>query len=107
MAQIKFIQHSGRFEIVDLQVGENLMKGAMANGVEGFLGQCGGSCSCATCHCYVDEARLGDLPEPAELELDMLEFVCAERRKGSRLACQMVVSARIDGLTLTLPLSQI
>lgn len=107
MAQIKFIQHSGRFEIVDLQVGEKLLKEAMANGVEGFRGQCGGSCSCATCHCYVDEARLGGLPGPAELELNMLKVVCAERRKGSRLACQMVVSARMDGLTLILPLSQI
>ena len=69
------------------------MQGATANGVDGIVGECGGSCACATCHCYVDEARLADLPPPSEGELGMLDNVAAERRPNSRLACQIKASA--------------
>ena len=82
------------------------MQGAIVNGVEGILGECGGSCACATCHCYVDEARLGDLPPPSEAELDMLENVAAERRANSRLACQLKASPALASLILSLPETQ-
>lgn len=106
MVQITYVEHSGESTTVDLAEGWNLMQGATANGIEGILGECGGSCACATCHCYVDEARLGDLPEPSEGELDMLENVSAERRANSRLACQLKASPKLAGLILTLPESQ-
>ena len=71
------------------------MQGATANGVDGILGECGGSLACATCHCYVDDLLAGVLP-PAlgRVELDMLENVAAERRPNSRLACQIKSSGR-------------
>ena len=82
------------------------MQGATANGIDGILGECGGSCACATCHCYVDEARLADLPPATESELQMLDNVAAERRPNSRLACQIKSTAMLEGLVIHLPANQ-
>ena len=106
MPQITFVEASGQSTTVNLADGWSLMQGATTNGVEGILGECGGSCACATCHCYVDESRLADLPPPSEGELAMLEHVAAERRGNSRLACQIKASAAIDGLRVDLPATQ-
>ena len=106
MANITFIEASGQSTSVNLADGWNLMQGAIANGVDGILGECGGSCACATCHCYVDESWLDKLPAASEGELDMLDNVAAERRPNSRLACQIKASAALEGLTVTLPDTQ-
>lgn len=106
MAHITFIEASGQSTTVNLADGWSLMQGATANGVDGILGECGGSCACATCHCYVDEARLGDLPPASAGELEMLENVAAERRPNSRLACQLKASAALEGLIVHLPETQ-
>jgi 2Fe-2S ferredoxin len=106
MAHITFIEASGQSTTVNLADGWSLMQGATANGVDGILGECGGSCACATCHCYVDDARLGDLPPASAGELEMLENVAAERRPNSRLACQLKASAALEGLIVHLPETQ-
>jgi 2Fe-2S ferredoxin len=103
MAKITYIDAGGQSTSVALADGWSLMQGATTNGIEGIVGECGGSCACATCHCYVDETRLADLPAPSEIELAMLENVAAERRAGSRLACQIKASPALDGLIVYLP----
>ncbi len=106
MTQINYIQPDGQAVTVDVIEGWSLMQAAIASGVDGIVGECGGSCACATCHCYVDEARLADLPPAGEGELGMLENVAAERRPNSRLACQIKAGPAIEGLTVTLPATQ-
>ena len=106
MANITFIEASGQSTSVNLADGWNLMQGAIANGVDGILGECGGSCACATCHCYVDESWLDKLPAASEGELDMLDNVAAERRPNSRLACQIKATAALEGLIVNLPTTQ-
>jgi ferredoxin, 2Fe-2S len=106
MTQITYVESSGTRTTIELPDGWNLMQGATTNGVDGILGECGGSCACATCHCYVEEGRLGDLSEPSEGELAMLENVAAERRPNSRLACQIKASPKLQGLTVLLPAVQ-
>ena len=72
--------------------------------VEGVVGECGGNCACATCHVYIDEAwreRVGS-PEPGGVEDGMLEF-SEGRTAGSRLACQVPLTAELDGLTVEIP----
>jgi 2Fe-2S ferredoxin len=103
MPNITYIEPSGQSVTLSLPTGWNLMQGATANGVDGILGECGGSCACATCHCYVDEVRLADLSPPEPGELDMLDNVAAQRRPNSRLACQIKASPALQGLVLTLP----
>jgi len=106
MPHITFIEANGHTQTVDLTEGWSLMQGATAQGIEGILGECGGSCACATCHCYVDDTRLGDLPAPSEAELAMLDHVAAERRPNSRLACQIKATAALQGLVVHLPDTQ-
>ena len=106
MTRVTYIEPSGRAVDVEVTEGWSLMQAAIANGIEGIVGECGGSCACATCHCYVDEAHLGALPAPSDNELGMLENVAAPRRVNSRLACQIKASAALAGLVLTLPDTQ-
>jgi 2Fe-2S ferredoxin len=106
MANITFIEASGQSSAVNLAEGWNLMQGAIANGIDGILGECGGSCACATCHCYVDETWLDKLPAASEGELAMLDNVADERRPNSRLACQIKATAALEGLIINLPTTQ-
>jgi 2Fe-2S ferredoxin len=88
---------------VEVGIGTTVMTAAVENGIDGIEAECGGTCSCATCHVYVDERFVDALPAPAANELEMLDFVAAERRPNSRLSCQIVVDSTLDGLVVRLP----
>lgn len=103
MPNVTYIEHDGASRTLDLPQGWSLVQGALTHGIAGITGECGGSCSCATCHCYVDEAWMDKLPAPAENEVAMLEFVADERRPNSRLACQIQA---VEGLVVRLPAVQ-
>jgi ferredoxin, 2Fe-2S len=106
MVEIVFIEPTGARVPVDVPEGWSLMQAATSKGVDGILGECGGSCACATCHCYVEESRLGELPAPEAGELDMLENAAAERLPNSRLACQIKATGAMAGIVITLPDTQ-
>jgi 2Fe-2S ferredoxin len=106
MVRIIYVEPSGNARTVEVAEGWSLMAGATASGVNGIVAECGGSCACATCHCYVEESRLAELPAPEEGELAMLDYVAAERRPNSRLSCQIKASPSLDGLVVTLPETQ-
>lgn len=63
--------------------------------------ECGGACSCATCHVYVDEHWLGKLHPPTDEEIEMLDEAF-EVEDNSRLSCQILLSETLDGLHVTL-----
>jgi len=106
MAKITFISHDGAEQAVEIPTGWTVMQGAVQNGVDGIEGECGGSCACATCHCYVDDDFFDSLPAPTRTEEEMLECTSSERRPNSRLSCQIKVTPELDGLTLHLPETQ-
>ncbi|MFZ4762516.1 MAG: 2Fe-2S iron-sulfur cluster-binding protein [Alphaproteobacteria bacterium] len=64
-------------------------------------GLCGGACSCATCHVYIDENWLQQLP-PMEAEEQHMLQDSFHYRENSRLSCQIIWSEKLKGLTLTL-----
>lgn len=104
MPKVTYIEHNGGRHVVDVPIGENVMHGALYNAVEGIAGECGGAMSCATCHCYVDEAWTGRVGGPAsQLEREMLECAFAEVRPNSRLSCQIEMTEALDGLIVRLP----
>lgn len=106
MPSVRFITHQGNESIVDIPEGWSLMEGAVKNGVSGILADCGGSCTCATCHVYVGEDWFTALPPRDDTETDMLEFAI-DVRDNSRLSCQIKMTEKLDGLLVTLPKSQI
>ncbi|CAM5404313.1 2Fe-2S iron-sulfur cluster-binding protein [Sphingobium scionense] len=106
MATVLFVEASGAEHRIDVPTGENLMRAALNEGLEGMVGECGGGLACATCHCYVEEDWADRLPAPAQTEQDMLECTASERRPSSRLGCQIVVSDALDGLVVHLPAAQ-
>lgn len=63
--------------------------------------ECGGACSCATCHVYVAEEWMDKLYPPTDEEIDMLDsaFVVED---NSRLSCQILFSPELEGLEVTL-----
>lgn len=105
MAVVNYVRHDGASFEVNVPPGTSVMQGAVDNMIDGIVGECGGSCSCATCHCYVDEAWVGKLPKPSGMEKDMLECVL-EPKANSRLSCQIVMTKELDGLVVHLPESQ-
>lgn len=102
MPRIIYVDHQGEEQITDAAVGDSVMETAVKNAVPGIAAECGGACACATCHVYVDEAFVDLLPAPDDTELSMLEFAL-NRTSASRLACQITVSAAIDGLRVKTP----
>lgn len=104
MPNVTYIDASGSSQTIDAPDGENVMRVALNNGVEGIVGECGGGLACATCHCYVDEAWFAKTGGPAsDEERDMLESAAAEVRPTSRLSCQIEMSPELDGLVVHLP----
>ena len=103
MANITWITEDGNKTIVDVEDGLNLMEAAVANDIPHIEGECGGCLSCATCHVFVDDAWLAKTGEIDEMEDTMLEMTDVEREPNSRLSCQIIAHAELDGLVLRVP----
>lgn len=99
MPLVTYIEADGRELVVEIKQDQSVMQAALDHDVEGIEAECGGSCACATCHCYVEAGEEGLAP-PGDHETGMLANVAAERRANSRLACQL--RPRTD-LTVRLP----
>ncbi len=102
MTQILFIEHDGSEHAVEAENGLSLMQAAVNNGVPGIDADCGGECSCATCHIIVAEEWYDKVGEPSTSEGSMLELT-PERAPTSRLACQIEIRGELDGLVARLP----
>jgi 2Fe-2S ferredoxin len=106
MATIHYLLMDGTSKSVDAKIGLSVMENAVRNNVRGIDAECGGCCSCATCHVYVDDAFVDRLPPPDEMEAELLDGVASERLRGSRLSCQIAMTAALDGLTVRIPEKQ-
>ena len=69
---------------------------------DGVTAICGGMCSCATCHVFVDEAWVPKLPKPMSDETDMIKDLVSYRPATSRLSCQIPLSNALEGLRVTI-----
>lgn len=103
MVNVTFIEPDGTRRTISAAIGASLMQAARNEGVAGIEAECGGACSCATCHIHVAEDWAGRLPERSALELDMLDFANRFDPEASRLACQITVTADLDGLLVDVP----
>lgn len=105
MPVVTFIEHTGEEHEVDAEAGLTLMECAVDNMVPGIEAECGGCCSCATCHCYVDERWLDKIGRAEGLEAELLSAT-SDPRDNSRLSCQINITDSHEGLVVRLPKSQ-
>lgn len=104
MPKVNFVDHKGQVHPVDVADGENVMRGALYAYLDGIVGECGGACSCATCHVYIDDSwseRVG--PPASEAESELLEQAACPVTSASRLSCQIVMSEKLDGVVVHIP----
>ncbi len=102
MTKIQFVEFNGTVHAVDAANGQSVMQSAIDNGVPGIDADCGGQCSCATCHVIVDDAWMKVVGKPGDREEEMLDLN-PERHANSRLSCQIPVRNELDGLIVNLP----
>ncbi len=102
MPKVTFIEHDGTVHDVDAEIGESLMEAAMRGSVSGIVAECGGSCTCATCHIYVDEAWVAKAGERSLEEDEQLDNAY-DVRPNSRLSCQIKMSDELDGILVRTP----
>lgn len=101
MAKLTIVNRSGGRKSVMGDNGLSVMELIRDNGFDEMLALCGGCCSCATCHVYVDEAYADRLPTISDAESDLLDS-SDHRKAQSRLSCQIPFSNALGGLTVTI-----
>lgn len=101
MPRITYTTPSGKSVEVEVENGLSVMEGAVDNCIDGIVAECGGACACATCHCYVDREWVERLPDMDEMEDSMLDSA-TDRRRSSRLSCQLAVTDQLDGLKVVI-----
>ncbi len=105
MPRITYVAQDGSSREVEAPVGGTVMEAAVDNEVDGIVAACGGSCSCSTCHVYIDEAWVDVVGPRHDDEEDTLEYGI-DVRLNSRLSCQIDVTDELDGLVVHLPAEQ-
>jgi 2Fe-2S ferredoxin len=101
MAKLIVVNRSGEEQVVEGENGLSVMEVIRDNGFDELLALCGGCCSCATCHVYVDPAFADKLSPLSEDENDLLDS-SDHRNETSRLSCQLTVTDDLDGLRVTI-----
>ena len=102
MGRIVFIDRNGVSHPVAAGNGRSIMQAARDALASFLIGECGGSCICASCHAYIDFAWLGRLPPVSRNEAAMLDAI-DNARYNSRLTCQIVMNDSLDGVVVRIP----
>ena len=102
--RVIYIDSGGRSRTVDVAPGTTVMQGAKDNDVPEIVADCGGVCSCASCHVYVDPAWLARFAPMSKNENSLLALL-EDRQANSRLSCQLKVEEGMDGLVVRTPAS--
>jgi len=98
MVSITVINRSGQSATLDAKPGRSLMEAIRQADFGELEALCGGSCSCATCHVFLS---VPGLPAMSGDEDDLLEG-SDHRCAGSRLSCQIPISAALEGAVVTI-----
>ncbi|MGE4430956.1 MAG: 2Fe-2S iron-sulfur cluster-binding protein [Sphingobium sp.] len=99
MTGFTVVQRDGTEQQVEGDAGHSVMEVIRDNGIDELLALCGGCCSCATCHVYVDPAFADRLPPISEDENDLLDS-SDHRTERSRLSCQLHLTAELEGMRI-------
>jgi ferredoxin, 2Fe-2S len=101
MPRMVFVEKDGNRKEVDAPIGLSVLEIAHLNDID-LEGACEGSLACSTCHVIVEKDFFKQLEEPSEDEEDMLDLAFGLTHT-SRLGCQIIITAELDGLVVSLP----
>lgn len=101
MTEVRITTRAGNEVTVQAEDSRTLMETIRDQGIGEVLALCGGCCSCATCHVYVDPSFVARLPPMSSDEDGMLDGT-THRRATSRLSCQIRISKELEGLSVTI-----
>ena len=102
MIRVRFLAPDGNGEHEVLaEEGARLLEVAQNDG-QPLEGTCEGQMACSTCHVIVAPEDFGRLAPASEEEEDMLDLAIGAVRT-SRLSCQIVLTAALDGITVSIP----
>ncbi|MGE8141991.1 2Fe-2S iron-sulfur cluster-binding protein [Novosphingobium sp. NPDC080210] len=101
MPKLVVVNRAGEEKEIEASAGVSVMEAIRDNGFDELLALCGGCCSCATCHVYVDPAFADKVSALSEDENDLLDST-DHRNETSRLSCQIEMSDALDGLKVTI-----
>jgi len=89
----------GEVRRLDAPAGASVMTVLREAEIDDEIGLCGGCCSCATCHVYIDDSDSDALPAMSAEENDMLDT----RTDRSRLGCQLRLGGNLQEITVAMP----
>ncbi len=101
MPQLVVTDRAGEQHSIQGEANLSLMEAIRNAGIDDVLALCGGVCSCATCHVYVDPEFAGMLP-PMSADEDALLDGSSHRNERSRLSCQIRLKEHFSGLRVTI-----
>ena len=97
--KVTYVASSGASRTLALEPGVSVMQAGLDAGVPEIASDCGGACSCAACHVYVDPDWLGRLAPMSKVENSLLGLL-DDRQPNSRLSCQIKAGPELDGLVV-------
>lgn len=101
MAKMMVTDRDGNLHEIEGRAGVKLME-TLREYDYGVTAICGGLCSCATCHIFIDPAWAGRLPAPQTDEKELLVELQHYEAGRSRLSCQVDFTEALDGLPLAI-----
>jgi 2Fe-2S ferredoxin len=102
MARMIVVDRDGKELEIEAKPGPKVME-ILRELDQGVAAICGGTCSCATCHVYVDERWAARLPKPQSDELELLKELPDYRDATSRLSCQVDFTEVLSGIKVSIP----
>ena len=99
MPKITVTSRAGVQITLEAQAGFSVMETIRDASIDEPFALCGGACSCATCHIYVEPSFAGRMPAISEDESELLDS-SEHRRPNSRLSCQIPFDPSLDGLAV-------
>lgn len=101
MPTVTYELSDGSVHDVDVPCGQSVMDGSVRNNLPGIVAECGGSCSCATCHVFLEDGT-SSFDEPSDEERELLEFA-EGAQPNSRLSCQLILTDDSPNVRVTVP----
>ena len=106
--KVHFVTRNGKTETVECPPFNTVMEASRYYSANGYIdnidADCGGACSCATCHVWIDDKWVDKVGKPKgdSAEQELLDYDPLAK-ENSRLSCQITLDEKLDGLIVHIP----